>query len=102
MLLEIKSYGRIRRKAYNVDNPVQAKHSSGCRDVACRVSTQELRCMSGRYALTPSCAVLARGYHCVRPSVLLLKKYVKTYSLSDFGHALFLLFVSYQQINCLA
>ena len=25
----MKSYGGIRRKAYNVDNPVQAKRSSG-------------------------------------------------------------------------
>jgi len=41
MLLEsnFKSYDSTRRKAYNVDNPVQAKRSSGFRDTTPTRST---------------------------------------------------------------
>jgi len=68
----------IRRKAYNVDNPVQAKRSSGWKNVSYLPATPlgvELRRSSrdGESALTPSYALLARGYPHLRPSVLLVK-----------------------------
>ena len=77
MLLEkiFKSYEKTRRKAYNIDNPVQAKRSSGQKipfPHRNSVVVQPATGLSGySYVLTPSCASLARGYQCVRPSVFL-------------------------------
>jgi len=67
---------KIRRKAYNMNNPVQAKRSSGHKRlllyrlnyVAVQPATglreEEVR------IFTPSCASLARGYQYLRPTVL--------------------------------
>jgi len=68
----------IRRNAYDVDNPVQAKRSSGWKNVSYLPATPfgvELLRSSrdGESSLTPSYASLARGYPHLRPSVLLLK-----------------------------
>ena len=72
----------IRRKAYDVDNPVQPPQggSSGWKNVSYLPATPlgvELRRSSrdGESSLTPSCppSGIARGYPHLRPSVLLLK-----------------------------
>ena len=80
MLLEskLKSYGRMRRKAYYVDNPVQAKRSSGFMNATPPAQPHSglnyyVVPIRGMPLFTPSCASLARGYQCVRPAVLLLK-----------------------------
>jgi len=59
-----------------VDNPLQAKRSSGVTDITPVHLTPKwvelLRSFGGqRAASTPSCASLARGYPRVRPTVLL-------------------------------
>ena len=66
---------KIRRKAYNVNNPVQAKRSSGI-----EMPLHNLNCVAVQpatglmawvlYSHSPSCASLARGYQYVRPTVL--------------------------------
>ena len=76
--IDFNNYVSIRRKAYDVDNPVQAKCSSGWKNVSYLPATPlgvELRRSSGdgESSLTPSYASLARGYPHLRPAVLLLK-----------------------------
>jgi len=68
-MLEIgfNNFVYIRRKAYNVDNPLQAKRSSGLMNIS---SSPQPRSGLNSYgvlywdghSLTPSCALLARGY----------------------------------------
>jgi len=84
MLLEsnFKSYGGIRRKAYNVDNPVQAKRSSGFMETTPHIQPRSglnyyVVPIRARLLFTSSCASLARGYQYVRPTVLLLKPFQK-------------------------
>ena len=80
MLLEsnFKSYGRIRRKAYNVDNPVQAKRSSGLWKQQHLLQPRNglnyyvVPKGRGSHLLTPNCASLARGYQRVRPTVFII------------------------------
>jgi len=68
-----------RRKAYNVDNPVRAKRSSGLwrqrHPLQPRSGLNYYVVSEGKeqHLFTPSCALLARGYQRVRPTVLLLK-----------------------------
>jgi len=81
MLLEnnFKNYDNIRRKAYNVDNPVQAKGAARGK----KIPLYHQNCVAvqptigvegeGGVSLTPSCAPLARGYQRVRPTVFFLK-----------------------------
>ena len=77
MLLEnnLKSCAKIRRKAYNVDNPVQAKRSSGQKKPLPHRNYVVVQPATGliglELCLTPSCTSLARGYQHVRPSVFL-------------------------------
>ena len=74
---DFKNQDSIRRKAYHVDNPVQAKRSSGEKDLSHLPTTPlgvELLRSSGERGVlppTPSCASLAGGYPRLRPSVLL-------------------------------
>ena len=75
---DYKNDDRIRRKAYHVDNPVQAKRSSGWKGILFPSPTplgvELLRSSDGeRDFHTPSCASLARGYPHSRPTVLILK-----------------------------
>ena len=78
MLLESDfiNYGsRIRRKAYNIDSPVQAQRNSGLWMPPPPRGTPGSSTHYGvdwvGITLTPSCATLARGYQYIRPTVLL-------------------------------
>jgi len=71
---------KIRRKAHNVDNPVQAAGAARGRKMPLyHMSCVAVQPASGLRAqevvsLTPSCAALARGYQRVRPAVFLKQR----------------------------
>ena len=69
---------KIRRKAYNVNNPVQAKRRSGIEMPLHNLNCVAVQPTTGLRAWvldshSPSCASLARGYQHLRPSVFLDK-----------------------------
>ena len=89
-----KNDDRIRLPAYPVNNPVQAKRSSGWKDILLPsptpVGVELLRSSEGdRGFYTPCCASLARGYPYSRPAVLILKN----------GHAKYLLGTGYKSVK---
>ena len=106
-----KNDDRIRRKAYHVDNPVQAERSSGWKDIPHYPSTPSgVELLRSSYerggSPAPSCAPLARGYSRSRPAVLPLKMkqkkkdnrfyfYIQMHSFNLRREAQFLVFIFY-------